>query len=49
MYWFKSMTIIEVQVSAVDPIASMQAIENTDLGDVAKQVQAKLKTVIDKL
>ncbi len=38
-----------VEVSAVDPIASMQAIENTELGDVAKQVQAKLKTVIEKL
>lgn len=39
----------EVEVSAVDPVASMQAIENPDLGDVAKDVQSMLKKVIDKL
>jgi uncharacterized protein (DUF302 family) len=38
-----------VEVSAVDPIASMQAIENTELGGIAKQVQEKLKSVIDSL
>jgi uncharacterized protein (DUF302 family) len=31
-----------VEVSAVDPIASMQAIENPKLGDVAEQVRVKL-------
>lgn len=39
----------EVEVSAVDPVASMQAIQNDDLGDVAKDVQNMLKKVIDKL
>ena len=39
----------KVEVSAVDPIASMQAIENTDLGGIANQVQAKLKKVIGNL
>ena len=39
----------KVEVSAVDPIASMQAIENTELGDIANQVQAKLKKVINNL
>jgi uncharacterized protein (DUF302 family) len=38
-----------VEVSAVDPIASMQAIENPKLGDVAEQVRVKLITVIDNL
>ncbi|MDR9459530.1 MAG: DUF302 domain-containing protein [Dehalococcoidia bacterium] len=38
-----------VEVSAVDPIASMQAIENPKLRDVAEQVRAKLKRVIDNL
>ena len=38
-----------VEVSAVDPVASMQAIENTGLADVAKEVRAKLKKVIDGL
>ncbi|MCP9290131.1 DUF302 domain-containing protein [Gracilimonas sediminicola] len=39
----------EVEVSAVDPVASMQAIENAELGDVAKDVQNMLKRVIEKL
>lgn len=39
----------EVEVSAVDPIASMQAIENEDLGGVAKEVRDLLKKVIDNL
>ncbi len=39
----------EIEVSAVDPIASMQAIENAELGDVANQVQEKLKKVIECL
>ena len=39
----------EVEVSAVDPTASMSAIENSDLGAIARQVQEKLKKVIDNL
>lgn len=39
----------DVEVSAVDPVASMQAIQNEGLGDIASQVQAKLKRVIDQL
>ena len=35
-----------VEVSAVDPVASMQAIENPGLAEVAKEVQAKLKKVV---
>ena len=38
-----------VEVSSVDPIASMQAIENPKLRDVAEQVRAKLKRVVDNL
>ncbi len=36
----------EIEVSAVNPIASMQAIENPDLGILAQEIQNKLKTVI---
>ncbi len=36
-----------VEVSAVDPVASMQAIHNPDLAEVAKEVQVKLKRTID--
>lgn len=39
----------DVEVSAVDPVASMQAIENNQLGEVAVKVRNMLKKVIDKL
>jgi len=38
-----------VEVSAVDPVASMQAIKNPGLAEIAKEVQAKLKKVVDGL
>ena len=38
-----------IEVSAVDPIASMQAVENPKLADIAIEVQALLKKVIDNL
>ena len=34
-----------VEVSAVDPVASIQAIDNPGLAEIAKQVQDKLTTV----
>lgn len=39
----------KVEVSAVDPVASMQAIDNPNLADVARQVQGMLRQVIDDL
>ena len=38
-----------IEVSAVDPIASMQAIENEALGELATKVKSKLQKVIDSL
>jgi uncharacterized protein (DUF302 family) len=38
-----------VLVSAVDPVASMQAVGNASLGGVATQVRDKLQSVIDSL
>ncbi len=38
-----------VEVSAVDPMASMQAIDNPTLGAIAAEVRNRLKTVIEKL
>lgn len=38
-----------IEVSAVDPMASMQAVENDSLGDLAKEVKDKLQKVIDSL
>lgn len=39
----------EVEVAAIDPIASMQAVENPNLKNVANDVQRMLKTVIEEL
>ncbi len=39
----------KVEVSAIDPIASMQAIDNQSLGNIARQVREKLKKVIDNI
>lgn len=38
-----------VEVAAVDPLKSMQAIDNPSLGEVALQVQQKLQQVISRL
>jgi uncharacterized protein (DUF302 family) len=38
-----------VEVSAVDPVASMQAIKNPGLAEIAQEVQAKLKKVVASL
>lgn len=39
----------KVEVAAVDPMASMMAIQNETLGGVAAQVQGMLKNVIEGL
>jgi uncharacterized protein (DUF302 family) len=38
-----------IEVSAVDPVASMQAIGSPGLAEVAKEVQARLKRVVEGL
>jgi uncharacterized protein (DUF302 family) len=39
----------KVEVAAVDPVASMQAVENAELGGVATDVRDLLKKVIESL
>ena len=39
----------QIEVSTVDPIASMQAIENESLGEIATEVRDKLIKVIESL
>lgn len=39
----------KVEVSAVDPAASMQAIDNPKLAAIAGEIRSKLQRVIDKL
>lgn len=39
----------QIEVAAIDPVASMQAIENPKLKIAAEKVRAMLKKVIDSL
>ena len=39
----------QIEVAAIDPVASMQAIENSALKQAAAEVRAKLKNVIAEL
>lgn len=39
----------EVEVAAMDPAGAMQAVENPQLQEIAEQVQAKLRRVVDNL
>ncbi len=38
-----------VEVAAVDPMASMQAVENDSLGEIAGEVNSRLKRVVASL
>jgi uncharacterized protein (DUF302 family) len=39
----------DIEVAAVDPIASMKAVENQELYGIATQVQEKLKNIVHNL
>ncbi|MDY6834730.1 MAG: DUF302 domain-containing protein [Chloroflexota bacterium] len=39
----------KTEVAAIDPAASMQAIDNPTLGEIAQDVRSKLKMVVDKV
>ena len=39
----------QVEVSAVDPVASMQAIENIELTDIASEISKRLQKIITDL
>jgi uncharacterized protein (DUF302 family) len=39
----------KVEVAAIDPVASMQAVANPDLIGISQAVQQKLKSVVDSL
>ncbi|MCG6931706.1 MAG: DUF302 domain-containing protein [Desulfofustis sp.] len=38
-----------IEVAAIDPIASMSAVDNPELQEIAEQIREKLKTVIDSI
>ncbi len=39
----------QVEVSAVDPSASMQSIENKDLQDIATEIRTRLQKIIEQM
>ncbi len=39
----------QFEVAAVDPVASMQAIENANLGAIANDIRSKLEKVIENI
>ena len=39
----------DIEVAAVNPMASMQAVQNADLKGIAEEITVKLKAVIDGL
>ena len=39
----------KVEVAAIDPIASMQAVDNPGLGEIANEIHRRLKSVIENL
>ena len=39
----------KVEIAAIDPVASMQSVQNESLGEIATIIRAKLKKVIEKL
>ena len=38
-----------IEIAAVDPVASMQAIQNESLGDIAARVRSKLEKVVENV
>ena len=39
----------KIEVAAIDPVASMQAIQNENLGEIAAEIQSKLKQIIENI
>ena len=39
----------KVEIAAVDPVASMQAVENLELVEIATTIREKLRTALDRL
>lgn len=45
----QSLTAGQTEVAAIDPVASMQAIDNPALRDAASEVRSRLRRVVDAL
>ena len=38
-----------IEVAAIDPVASMQAVDNAALGEIAEEIRQKLKKVVENI
>jgi hypothetical protein len=48
-HYFNATVAENFEIAAIDPVASMRAIENPDLKGIADQIQEKFKKVINNL
>ena len=39
----------QVEIAAIDPLASMQAVQNKSLNDIAEQVRSKLEKAVESI
>ncbi len=39
----------QVEIAAIDPLASMQAVQNESLNDIAEQVRSKLEKAVESI
>lgn len=39
----------QTEIAAVDPVASMAAVENEALGDIAQEIRGRLRTAVDQV
>jgi len=39
----------KIEIAAVDPVASMKAVDNDKLGEIAGEIRAKLEKVIENV
>lgn len=39
----------KIEVAAIDPVASMQAVDNAALGEIAEEIRQKIKMVVENI
>ena len=47
MLSFKKRLMASVEIAAIDPIASMKAIDNPELREIAETIAQKLKIIVE--
>ncbi len=39
----------KTKIAVVNPVSAIQGVDNDEMGDIAKQIQAKLKSALEKV